>query len=179
MSLFGATFLFGLGLALLGGWMWKAGPEARSRATGWMRSSAAAYLLFGPASIWFLWHVWNLGAADFGSFRHLLILVFGVTCFGSFFYVRDLLAVRGVAALFLLSALPMLNAAYMRYEEPQRLLLVLVIYLGIVGAIIVGAMPWRLRDFVNWLYDNAQRVRRVAMGLGLYGVLLLLVSFTY
>lgn len=55
----------------------------------------------------------------------------------------------------------------------------MVIYLGIVGAIIVGAMPWRLRDFVNWLYDNAQRVRRVAMGLGLYGVLLLLVSFTY
>ncbi|MBC2595522.1 hypothetical protein H5P28_14745 [Ruficoccus amylovorans] len=179
MSLFLATFLTGIVLLALGGWFLWNGPRVRPATFGWMRSTPAAVVLFGGAAVWFLWHIAHLGKADFGDYKQLLLLVFGVTALGSFFFVRDFLAVRGLAVLMLLSARPLLDAAYMQFDHPQRLLMVIAVYIGIVIALIIGAAPYRLRNFFTWLFAKNARVRALGLVLVVYGAAVFITSFTY
>ncbi len=179
MSLFLATLLTGLVLLALGGWFLWNGPPVREATFGWLRSTPAAVVLFGGAALWFLWHIAHLGKADFGDYKQLLLLVFGVTALGSFFFVKDFLPVRGLAVLILLSARPLLDTAYMQFDHPQRLFMVSVVYLAIVIALIVGASPFRLRNFFTWLFAQSVRVRALGGVLAAYGALLFITAFTY
>ncbi|KXU38094.1 hypothetical protein AXK11_01255 [Cephaloticoccus primus] len=173
-TLIPAALLLGLGLALLSG---RAIVAALCKQ--WPRSSAAALLLFGGAALWFLYKVWHLPEADFGSHRTLLAIGFGAIAALSFKYVPDFLAVRGVAILVLLGASPLLDAAYMKYELPQRLFLVSLVYLAIALALYLGAVPYRLRDFFEWLFGRPARSRVFGAMLAAYGALLVFVATTY
>jgi hypothetical protein len=93
--------------------------------------------------------------------------------------VPDFLAVRGLAVLMLLGAMPLLDAAYMEYDHPQRLFMVSAVYVGIALAIYLGASPFRLRDFFEWLFQRPMRGRILGGVLAGYGVLLAVVAFTY
>jgi hypothetical protein len=79
----------------------------------------------------------------------------------------------------LVAAAPLLAAAYMEYDRPQRLFMVTLVYLGIALAIWLGAQPWRLRDFFLWLYARPGRSRAIGAGLAVYGLLLSGIAFTY
>ncbi len=179
MSLFLATLLSGLVLLAAGGAYALRGPALKTWSFRWLRSKTAAYVLFGPAALWFLWHVAHLGKADFGDYKKLLLIGFGVVAVGSFFVVRDFLAPRGLAALMLLAARPLLDAAYMQFQYPQRLVLVVAVYIAIVLALWVGASPFRMRDFYEWLYAKDGRARLVGLPVAAYGLVLVIVSFTY
>lgn len=143
------------------------------------RSTRATYLFFGGGAVWFLYNIWNLSPADFGDYRKPLFFGFGAIAVLSFKYVPDFLAVRGLCVLMLTSAAPLLGAAYMEYEHKQRLLMVTVVYVGIALAIWLGAQPWRLRDFLVWLFARPGRSRAFGAALAGYGLLLSGVAFTY
>jgi hypothetical protein len=143
------------------------------------RSTSAAYVLFGGAALWFLYNVWHLSSADFGDYRVVLFIGFALVAVLAFRCVPDFLGVRGLCALVLLAASPLLEAAYMNYDRPQRLFMVGLVYAGLTLAIWVGAQPWRLRDFLGWLFARPGRAR-IAGGVLLgYGLLLAAVAFTY
>ncbi len=179
MSLFLATLIPGLVLVILGVPLlmnisaWTASLKA------FPRSQRAAYLCFGAGAAWFLYAVWHLSAADFGDYRGYLFVAFAAIAVLSFKCVPDFLAVRGLCALMLMAALPLLDAAYMEYDKPQRLLMVTIVYLGIAFAIWLGAQPWRLRDFLGWLLARPNRARTLGGVLAGYGLLLAAVAFTY
>ncbi|WOO41827.1 hypothetical protein [Rubellicoccus peritrichatus] len=179
MSLFWATILSGLILIAIGGSYFLKGPKLKSWSIAWPRSQKAAIILFGPASLWFLWLVLNLSKADFGDYKKLLLMGFGAVAIGSFFVVRDFLAARGLAVLMLLAARPLLDAAYMQFDDPQRLLLVVGVYIGIILALWVGASPFRMRDFYTWLYAKEERARTVGGAIAAYGIVLTITAFTY
>jgi hypothetical protein len=179
MTLQSATLLVGLALLLLGGALAVDGSFVRSALKSFPRSTTAAYVLFGGASAWFLSHVAVLSEADFGQFRQYLFVAFAAIAVLSFFYVAEFLAVRGLAALILLAAGPLLQSAYMEYEIPSRLFMVSAVYLALTAAIWLGAQPWRLRDWIEWLQRVPGRSRLVGGGLAAYGLLLLGVAFTY
>ena len=174
-----ATLLPGILLLALGGWFLWNGPQVKPLSFAWLRSNQAAVVLFGGASIWFLWYILNLGKADFGDYKHLLLVLFGGTAIGSFFFVKDFLAVRGLAVLMMLCARPLLDAAYMEFQSPQRLFMVAFVYVAIVIALIIGASPYKLRDFFTWLFAKAARPRVLGGVLAAYGLLLFVVAFTY
>ena len=75
---------------------------------------------------------------------------------GSFYLVPDFLAVRGLAALILLAGDALLNATYMNFEAPAPMLKIFV-YVMIVIATVLGASPYKLRDFFEWLYRSQAR----------------------
>lgn len=144
--------------------------ESPVRAFPRNRALGIATMLLGGG--WFLWKILNLGPSDFGNYRHLLFLLFAATLFGSIYYVRDFLAVRGFAILTLLCANVGLKSAFGHYEIPERLFLVGVLYLFIVAAMYFGTMPYRMRDLLDFLYRRPLRVRScgvlfTAAGLGL------------
>jgi hypothetical protein len=93
--------------------------------------------------------------------------------------VPDFLAVRGLATLVLLGAMPLLESAYMEYAKPQRLFMVTVVYVALSAAIWLGAQPWRLRDFIAWLFARPGRAAGFGGVCAGYGLLLAGVSFTY
>src|SRR3954466_15107203 len=143
------------------------------------RSPTATVTFFGAGSLWFLYNIWHLSPADFGDYRKQLSVAFAVVALASFKCVPDFLAVRGVCTLMLVAAAPLLRAAYMEYQYPQRLFMVTLVYIGIALAIWLGAQPWRMRDFIGWLLARTGRARSAGAGLVVYGLLLAGVAFTY
>ena len=151
MTLFQATLFTGIFLVAIGGHFLWHGIASAVQMQALPRSKTAAYLLLGISTAWFLYKILNLGPADFGQYKKLLFILFLGTAVGSFYFVPDFLAVRGFAALSLLSADVLLDAAYMQLPQ-ARLFLVSFIYLTIILALILGASPFKLRDFFDWLY---------------------------
>jgi hypothetical protein len=179
MSLLLATLLPGLALIALGLPLLLNSSRVVAGLKALPRSTSAAYVLFGVGAAWFLWNVWHLSAADFGEYRTLLTIGFLAVAVLAFKCVPDFLAVRGLCVLMLLAASPLLMAGYMNYGHPAIYLYKVLVYVGIVLAIWLGASPFRLRDFFEWLFARASRTRAFGALALSYGVLLGIVAFTY
>jgi hypothetical protein len=178
MSLFQATLFTGIFLLAFGGhFLWHGLRSAKS-VQAFPRSKAASYILLGTAAAWFLYKVLHLGPADFGQYKNILFCLFLGVALGSFYFVPDFLAVRGLAALVLLTAGVLLDAAYMQLPQ-TRLFLVSFVYLAIISAIVLGASPYKLRDFLSWLYRSESRPRIFGGLFALYGGLLIAIAITY
>jgi len=172
MSLFTATLACGLILVALGAPLLAdhAGIKAAIRA--FPRSASAGYVVFSAGAAWFLYNIWNLSKADFGEYRMILFIGFAAIAVLAFRCVPDFLGVRGACAIVLIGSAPLLNAAFMEYDRPQRLFMVGFVYAALTLAIWLGAQPWRLRVFLDGLFARPPR----SLGLGgllvAYGVLL-------
>jgi len=179
MSLTLATLIPGLLLLALGTLFLIGNSAITATFKALPRSRTAAYVFFGAGALWFLCNVWNLSNADFGQYHVALFFGFAAVAALSFRLVPDFLAVRGLCVLVLLGASPLLYAAYMEYDHPQRLFMVTAVYVAIALAIYLGASPFRLRDFFEWLYRAPARGRVLGGLLAAYGLLLVGVAFTY
>jgi len=180
MSLTFATLMIGVLFLLLGVALASGSPVVTSALRQFPRSRTASALFFGLGAALFIFQLRNLSEADFGAYRQYLMGAFGALAVLAFFYVPDFLAVRGLAIWVLVGAAPFLRAAYMEYEHPQRLLIVTPIYLCIAAAIWIGAQPWRMRDFLEWLLrPPPRRARIIGAALLFYGLVVSASAFTY
>ncbi len=179
MSLLLATLITGLLLIVLGAPLLLNHAGFAAMLKAFPRSRSAAYLFFSVGAAWFLYAIWHLSPADFGDYRHWLFAGFLVVALLSFKCVPDFLAVRGLCAIVLMGAMPLLMAGYMNFELGRIVLYKIAIYLAIALAIWLGAQPWRLRDFFAWMFAQPGRTRGVGGALTGYGVLLAIVAFTY
>ena len=179
MTLFLATLLPGLVLLVLGAPLLLNHRGYVTALERMPRSTTAAAVFFGLGALWFLYAVWHLSVADFGDYRTPLTIGFAVVAALSFKCVPDFLAVRGLCVLVLMAATPLLGAAYMEYQYPQRLFMVSLVYVLIALAIWLGASPFRLRDFFERLFARPGRIRAFGGLLVGYGALLAVVAFSY
>lgn len=179
MTLFQATLLFGLALLAAGGILLLKYNSASALARGFPRSRQAGIALMVAAMGVTLWKVAHLGAADYGDYKRYILIGFLVLGALAFKHAADFLSVRAATILFLLAADSLLDAAWMRYDEPLRLLLVAAVYLGIGLSLYLAYAPYRLRDFFGWLFFVESRAKKFAMALVVYGVLLGGVAFAY
>lgn len=179
MSLTFATLLTGLLLLAVGLPLLLNYSAYAAMLRAFPRSRAAAYVFFGSGAAWFLYAIWHLSPADFGEYRTYLFIGFAAVAVLAFRCVPDFLAVRGLATLILMGAMPLLDAGFMNFEHTQIFLYKLAIYVAIAAAIWLGAQPWRLRDFLAWLFARPQRARGVGGACAGYGLLLTIVAFTY
>jgi hypothetical protein len=181
MSLFTATLLLGLFLAVSGALLLLNLPLVVAMLKALPRSTMASLVLFGGGALWFLVLVANMSDADriFGSSNVPWVIGFAVLGVLSLKYVPDFLAVRGLSVLILLAAWPLLRAAFMQYDVPQRLFMVTFVFAAIAAALYLAALPYRLRDFIQWLFVRPARARVFGGGLLAYGLLLIVVAFTY
>ena len=177
MSLLLAQLLVGLALIALGGALAADTPLIRAGLRALPRSSAAAYMLFGGAAAWFVFLVFNMSDADLivpapksyyaGAFAILAVL--------AFFNVAEFLAVRGLAALILLAAGPLLAAGFGHYGF--ALVYKIAVYLALTAALWLAGQPWRLRDAIDWLQRVPGRARRVGAAFAASGLVVLGAAF--
>jgi hypothetical protein len=179
MSLTLATLIPGLILIALGLPLLLAHSGASVMLKAFPRSRTATWVFFGAGSAWFLYNIWNLSAADFGDYRTLLFIGFLLIAVLAFKCVPDFLAVRGVCVVVLLGAMPLLMAGYMKFDHPQIYFQKVLVFVCIVLAIWLGAQPWRMRDFLDWLFARSGRARLVGGLLAAYGLLLAIAAFSY
>jgi hypothetical protein len=179
MSLTLATLIPGLLLLSLGVPLLLNHSGCTAALKAFPRSTSAAYLFFGAGAAWFLYAIWHLSSADFGEYRTWLFVGFLAIALLSFKCVPDFLAVRGLCALVLMGAMPLLDAGFMNFDHPQIYFYKIAVYLAITLAIWLGAQPWRMRDFFGWLFAQPTRTRGVGGVLAAYGLMLAIVAFTY
>ncbi|MCZ6671450.1 MAG: hypothetical protein O7C75_00785, partial [Verrucomicrobia bacterium] len=126
-----------------------------------------------------LYKVTQLGEADFGNYRNVLIAVFASIAVLSYYFVPDFLAVRGVCICLLLGAAELLSSAFALYDIPGRLFLVVFAYFLIVLSIYLAVAPYRARDFFEWLFQTQGRPKFIGGLVLVYGLVLSITAFTY
>ncbi len=180
MSLFTVTLSAAILLIALGAALLWSGALVERAARGFPRSTIAAVVFFGGGGLWFLRELSELGPADFGDYKQILILVFAAVGLGAFFVAKDFLAVRGVAVLALLAARPTLDASMVYTPPPEsRVVLNGIVYVAIALAIWLGAAPYYARDIIAWLYAKRGRARALGAICLAYGIVLAVLAAGY
>lgn len=181
MTLFFATLITAGILLVLGALFLVNNSAIQSMFKSFPRSQVASVIFFGGGAAWFVYNVAHMSTADVIGFSTPtpFVYIFGGLALAAFFYLPEFLSVRGLSVLILVGAWPLLMSAYQRYELPQRLFMVSVVYVAIAAAIYLAASPFRLRDFFEWIYRTPGRARVLGGVLAAYGALLAGVAFTY
>lgn len=122
------------------------------------RSNTWGYVLVGIATLWFLRVVQQEDISDFAAYKRFMLIGFGALGIATCVYVKDFLAVRGLAVLFLLMAKLTVDTARW-VDTPWRLVLVTWAYLWVIGGMWFTVSPWRVRDFIDWMTTTNGRLR--------------------
>jgi hypothetical protein len=144
------------------------------RARAFPRCQKWGYALMGIGTAWFLYNLNNEAIADFAAYKKWMLVGFGAIGVLTCIYVRDYLAVRGLAVCLLLLAWFTLNRTRWA-DSPARLILVVWAYSWVICGMWFSVSPWRLRDFLNWWTASQSRLRIVGLvQLSLGAVILIL-----
>jgi len=141
------------------------------------RSRVVGFGLLTIDLVWSLCLLATMEMGEFSSFRRPLLIMLPIGFFLVLRFGDEFLAVRALGILFLLGAEPLLDAAFFR-TEPSRLLVTVFAYLLIVVGLFWVAMPYLLRDQINWSARTPGRWR-LTHGLAfLYGAAILACAVT-
>lgn len=152
-------------------------PDLAALAQKFPRSRVAGFVLLTIDLAWTMWLLATVEMGEFSAFRKPLLIAAPIGYILVIRFVDEFLAVRALGIFCLLSAEPLLEAAFLRYEM-SRLLVTVFAYLLIVAGLFWTAMPYVLRDQINWGARNALRWRFLH-GLALcYGTAILSYAFT-
>src|SRR5690349_24359238 len=114
---------------------------------------------------------------DFGNFKPFLFILFAAVGVVACLFVKDFLAVRGLAVGFLLLAKLLVDTA--RWVDTEwRLVIVTWAYLLVLAGMWFTVSPWRLRDIINWSTANEQRTRMLSPIRAGFGLLLIILGIT-
>src|SRR5262249_62249604 len=92
-------------------------------------------------------------------------------------FVADFLPVGVLGIFCLLAAEPLRDAAFLRYET-SRLLVTVFAYFLIVAGLFWVAIPYILRDQINWIARSVFRWRCLHALMLVYGGVILELTFT-
>ena len=153
-------------------------PESFSAAARrFPRNTAIGYVLTLLATGWFVYYVSLETVADFAAMKRWLCMFFAGVGIATCFFVRDYLAVRGLAVFLLLLAKLTVDTARLA-ETNWRLVLVTWAYLWVLLGMWLTISPWRLREWITWATASEQRVRTLS-GLRLaFGAFVAILGFT-
>lgn len=125
---------------------------------------------------WFLWNVLHLSLADFGEYRNVLFVTFGTILLMSFIWLRELLAIRGLAVLCLMASNAILWAVYTELIF-GKIILVSFVYVVVLLSMMVGSVPYLWRDAVNYLIKHSAVRYFVSFVVCAIGILFVVMPF--
>jgi len=152
-------------------------PNLASVAQKFPRSHMAGVFLLTICLVWTFWLLATIQMGEFSAFRRPLLIALPIGYGLVLRFVGEFLAVRALGILCLLAAEPLLDAAFLRYET-SRLLLTVLAYLLILAGLFWVAIPYVLRDQINWTARSAFRWRCLHAIALIYGCVILTFAFT-
>lgn len=127
---------------------------------------------------WFLWNVLHLSLADFGEYRNVLFVTFGTILLMSFIWLRELLAIRGLAVLCLMASNAILWTVYTE-QIFGKIILVSFVYVVVLLSMIVGSVPYLWRDAVNYLIKHSAVRHFVSSAMFVMGASFIVMPFIH
>ncbi len=152
-------------------------PHLAGVAQKFPRSHVAGVFLLTICLVWTFWLLATIQMGEFSSFRRPLLIALPIGYGLILRFVGEFLAVRALGILCLLAAEPLLDAAFLRYE-PSRLLLTVLAYLLILAGLFWVAIPYVLRDQIDWSARSGFRWRCLHAIALIYGCVILTFAFT-
>lgn len=141
------------------------------------RSLIVGYITIAIATIWYLIYLHTETMADFSPYRRPLTVFFLGLALGVTLYVRDFLAVRGLAIIMLLLAKLMVDTARW-HSSNWRLLIIGWAYVLVILGMWFTLSPWRFRDLIEWVTKTQTRFRAVAYVRVAFGIFLVILALT-
>src|SRR5437667_2303033 len=151
-------------------------PHFASVAQRFPRSRVAGVVLLTICLVWTFWLLATVQMGEFSAFRRPLLIALPIGYALALRFVDEFLAVRALGILCLLAAEPLLDAAFLRYET-SRLLITVFAYVLIVAGLFWVAIPYVLRDQINWSSRSVFRwcfLHAIAL---IYGSVILVFAF--
>jgi hypothetical protein len=163
MQLSTLAILLGLGFGLphLAGLIQPA--KFRDALRRFPRSDTWGYILVLTGTAWFLWNLHLENISDFAPYKPIMLLGFSAIGIFTCLFVRDFLAVRGLAIVLLLLAKVALDTQRWADTEWKNVITVWA-YLWVLAGIWFTVSPWYFRDWLNW---NTATDRRIRIGCSL------------
>src|SRR2546425_8537949 len=152
-------------------------PDLASVVQRFPRSRVAGVLVLTICLVWTFWLLATIQMGEFSAFRRPLLIALPIGYALALRFVDEFLAVRALGILCLLAAEPLLDAAFLRYET-SRLLGTLFAYLLIGAGMFWVAIPYVLRDQINWSAKSVFRWRCLHAVAFIYGSVILTFAFT-
>ncbi len=152
-------------------------PNLAGVAQKFPRSHMAGVFLLTICLVWTFWLLATIQMGEFSAFRRPLLIALPIGYGLVLRFVGEFLAVRALGILCLLAAEPLLDAAFLRYET-SRLLVTVLAYLLILGGLFWVAIPYVLRDQINWTTRSTFRWRCLHAIALIYGCVILTFAFT-
>src|ERR1043166_2483051 len=152
-------------------------PDLAGVAQRFPRSRVAGAILLTVDLAWSFWLVATMEMGECSAFRKPLLVALPIAYVLALRFLDEFLAVRALGILCLLAAEPLLDAAFLRYET-SRLLVTVFAYLLIVAGLFWVAIPYLLRNQINWSARSAARWRCVHAVALIYGGIILGFTFT-
>ena len=134
-------------------------------------------ILILAGMVWFLYILHGENMADFEGYRRPFYGIIIATAVGACFFLKDYLAVRGLAVLMILTAKLIVDTARL-HESDWLILLVSIAYAKVVAGMWFTVSPWRMRNMADWATANDNRFK-ILCGMRLaLGVLLVVLGLT-
>lgn len=173
------TILLGAGLSALQIYGLARPTDFAAIARKFPRNYPIGVLLMLLATGWFVWNVNNEPIADFSTFKPYMLMGFTAVGVGSCIFIKDFLAVRGLAVVLMLLAKLMVDTGRPHLGESMFVLVIQAwAYVLVLAGIWFTITPWRLRDLVDFATANENRVR-IGSGIRLaFAVFILLLGLT-
>jgi len=160
MKLSHLSLLLGIGLFTPGILGITKPTQLAAAARKFPRNYPVGILLMLIATGWFVWNVNNEPIADFSAYKPAMLIGFAAVGVGACIFVRDFLAVRALAVIFLLLAKLMVDTGRPHLGESPFVLVVQTwAYVLVVAGIWFTVTPWKLRDLLEFTTANETRVR--------------------
>jgi hypothetical protein len=152
-------------------------PDFASVMKRFPRSHVAGITLLTVCLLWTFWLLYTIPMGEFSAFRRPLLIALPIGYVLVLRFVDEFLAVRALGILCLLAAEPLLDAAFLRYET-SRLLITASAYLLIIAGLFWAAVPYVLRDQINWSTRSVFRWRFLSAIALIYGGVILTFALT-
>jgi hypothetical protein len=153
-------------------------PAAFTRqARAFPRADGIGFVLMAIGTAWFLYNLQSEAIADFAAYKKYMLMGFGAIGVLTCIFVRDFLAVRGLAVCLLLLAWFTLHRTRWA-DSPTKLILVIWAYTWVICGMWFTISPWRLRDILNWWTSTSGRLRAGSLLQLALGVTILVLGFT-
>ncbi len=134
-------------------------PEGfRKTARAFPRNVRVGYVLTLAATAWFLYYVQLEEIADFEGYKKFMLAGFAALGAGACIYLKDFLAIRGLAVLLLVLAKLVCDTGRW-VETPLRLIVITWAYVWTITGMWWTISPWRGRDWLEWNVGDDTRLR--------------------
>ena len=120
----------------------------------------------------------QMDLGEFDSAKPALRILVPIAAAAMIMHVKEFLTVRAIGLLALMSAAPLLYAAYLK-PPATRLLIPIFAYIMIFKGLFWVGMPYTMRDAITWAVKSDSRYRALALGGLGYGVAILICSLFF